>query len=86
MGVSFLHSLFRALGHLSGGLVRFIPCQPSAHYTRLMHVGWRQCGHGLSSRLVRVVTFIFSLLLWISLVILMEQLQSFLEALHRGLW
>ena len=23
---------------------------PSAHYTRLMHVGWGQCGHGLSSR------------------------------------
>ena len=46
----FLHGLFRALGHLPGGLVRFIPCQPSAHYTRLLHVGWEQCGHGLSSR------------------------------------
>ena len=49
-GCQFLHSLFRALGHLPGGLARFIPCQPSAHYTRLMHVGWGQCGHGLSSR------------------------------------
>ncbi len=49
-GCQFLHSLFRALGHLPGGLVRFIPCQPSAHYTRLLHVGWEQCGHGLSSR------------------------------------
>ena len=49
-GRQFLHSLFRALGHLLGGLFRFIPCQPSAHYTRLLHVGWGQCGHGLSSR------------------------------------
>ena len=49
-GCQFLHSLFRALGHLPGGLVRFIPCHPSAHYTGLLHVGWGQCGHGLSSR------------------------------------
>ena len=49
-GCQFLDSLFRALGHLLGGFVRFIPCQPSAHYTRLMHVGWGQCGHSLSSR------------------------------------
>ena len=49
-GCQFLHSLFRALGHLPGGLVRFIPCYPIAHNTRLMHVGWGQCGHGLSSR------------------------------------
>ena len=31
-GSQFLHSLFRALRHLPGGLARFIPCQPSAHY------------------------------------------------------
>ena len=31
-GCQFLQSLFRALGHLPGGLARFIPCQPSAHY------------------------------------------------------
>ena len=49
-GCQFLHSLFRALSHLPGGLVRFIPCHPSAHYARLLHVGWGQCGHGLSSR------------------------------------
>ena len=49
-GCQFLHSLFRALGHLPGGLARFIPCHPSARYTRLMQVGWGQCGHGLSSR------------------------------------
>ena len=45
-GVSF----FTVLGHLPGGLVRFVPCHPIAHYTRLLHVGWGQCGHGLSSR------------------------------------
>ena len=39
-GCQFLHSLFRALGHLPGGLARFIPCQPGAHYARLSHLGW----------------------------------------------
>ena len=39
-GCQFLHSLFRASGHLPGGLVRFIPCQPSAHYARLMVWTW----------------------------------------------
>ena len=27
-----------------------VPCQASAHFTRLFHLGWGQCGHGLSSR------------------------------------
>ena len=49
-GCQFLHSLFRALGHLPGCLARFIPCQPSAHYARLSHLGWGRYGHGLSSR------------------------------------
>ena len=49
-GCQFLHSLFRALDHLPSGLVRFILCYPRAHYTRLMHLGWGQCGHGLFSR------------------------------------
>ena len=49
-GCQFLHRLFRALGHLPGGLARFIPCQPSAHYARLSHLGWERYGHGLSSR------------------------------------
>ena len=38
-GCLFLDALFRSLGHLPGGLARFIPCQPSAQYTRLLHVG-----------------------------------------------
>ena len=49
-GCQFLHSLFRAFGHLAGGLARFIPCLPGAHYARLSHVGWERYGHGLSSR------------------------------------
>ena len=49
-GCEFLHGLFRSLGHLPGGLARFIPCRPYAHYTGLLHVGRGQCGHGLSSR------------------------------------
>ena len=49
-GCQFLHSLFRALGHLPGGLARFIPCQPGAHNARLSHSGWGRYGHGLSSR------------------------------------
>ena len=38
LGIHFRRhgSLFRALGHLPGGLIRFIPCHPSAHYTRLL--------------------------------------------------
>ena len=48
-GCQFIHRLFRSLGHLPGGLVRFVPGQPSAHFTRLLHLGWGQCGHGLSS-------------------------------------
>ena len=70
-GCQFLHSLFRALGHLPGGLSRFIPCQPSAHYARLSHLGWGRCGHGLSSRPREscVVIISFSLPFLISLVI-----------------
>ena len=49
-GCQFLHSFFRALGHLPSGLAWFIPCQPSAHHARLSHLGWERYGHGLSSR------------------------------------
>ena len=50
MGVSFFMAFSGLWVIYPGGLARFIPCQPSAHYTRLLHVGWEQCGHGLSSR------------------------------------
>ena len=49
-GCQFVCSLFRSLNRLPGGFAKFIPCQPSAHYARSVHVGWTQCGHGLSSR------------------------------------
>ena len=49
-GCQFIHSLIRALGHLPGGLSRFIPCLPGAHHARLLHLGWGRYGHGLTSR------------------------------------
>ena len=49
-GCQFLSSLLRALGKLPGGLSRFLPCRLGAHLSRLRHVGWNQCSHGLDSR------------------------------------
>ena len=31
-----------------GGHSLFIPCQPLPHFTRLTHLGWGQCGDGIS--------------------------------------
>ena len=49
-GCQFISSLVRALGNLPGGLVRFLPCQVGSHLSRLRHLGWNQCSHGLTSR------------------------------------
>ena len=49
-GCQFLSSLLRALGKLPGGLGRFLPCRLGTHLSRLRHVGWNQCSHGLDSR------------------------------------
>ena len=49
-GCQFICSLFRALGKLSGGVGRFIPCAVGGHMSRLRHLGWLQCSHGLTSR------------------------------------
>ena len=49
-GCQFLSSLVRALGKLPGGLGRFLPCQVGTHLSRLRHLGWNQCSHGLTSR------------------------------------
>ena len=32
------------------GLRRFVPCDIGANHCRLRHIGWEQCGHGLTSR------------------------------------
>ena len=49
-GCQFVSSLIRALAKLSGGLGRFLPCRLGSHMSRLRHLGWNQCSHGLSSR------------------------------------
>ena len=41
----FLSSLVRALAKLPG-----LPCRLGSHLSRLRHVGWNQCSHGLNSR------------------------------------
>ena len=49
-GCQFLSSLVRALAKLPGGLGRFLPCRLGCHMSRLRHLGWNQCSHGLTSR------------------------------------
>ena len=46
----FLGSVIRFFGSLPGGLARFLPCGIGAHHCRLRHLGWENCGHGLTSR------------------------------------
>ena len=50
MDVNFSTAFFGLWEISQGGLARFIPCHPSAHYARLSHLGWGRYGHGLSSR------------------------------------
>ena len=49
-GCQFISSLVRDLAKLPGGLGRFLPCKLGSHMSRLRHLGWNQCSHGLSSR------------------------------------
>ena len=49
-GCQFLSSLVRALAKLPGGLGWFLPCRVGFHMSRLRHLGWNQCSHGLTSR------------------------------------
>ena len=55
-GCQFISSLVRALGKLPGGLGRFLPCQVGTHLSRLRHLGWNQCSHGLTSRPLRILS------------------------------
>ena len=49
-GCQFVSNLVRALAKLPRGLGRFLPCRLGSHVSRLRHLGWNQCSHGLSSR------------------------------------
>ena len=48
-GCQCLSRLVRALAKLPGGLGRFLPCRVGSHLSRLRHLGWNQCSHGLTS-------------------------------------
>ena len=44
-GCQKISSLIRALATL-----RFVPCEVGSHMSRIRHLGWNQCSHGLTSR------------------------------------
>ena len=46
----FFGAIFRALRMLPGGLRRFLPGDIGANHSRLRHIGWDKCSHGLTSR------------------------------------
>ena len=46
----FIGALMRSLCLLPGGLARFVPCFIGANHCGLRHIGWEECGHGLTSR------------------------------------
>ena len=46
----FLGSMFRALSDLPGSTGRFHLCNTGAKHCTSRHLGWEQCGHGLTSR------------------------------------
>ena len=46
----FFRAIFRALSLLPGGLGRFLPGGIGANHSRLRHIGWDNCSHGLTSR------------------------------------
>ena len=50
VGCQFVGSMFRSLSKLPGGLSRFIPGSQGPQLSRLRHLGWLQCSHGLSCR------------------------------------
>ena len=50
MAVNFFIDFLGLWVTYPGVLLGFLPCQPSAHFARLSHLGWRRYGHGLSSR------------------------------------
>ena len=49
-GCRFIASLVRASGKLPGSIRRFLPCRIGCNMSRLRHLVWEQCSHGLTSR------------------------------------
>ena len=49
-GCQYISCLVRALAKLPGGMGRFLPCGVGPHMSRLRHLVWNQCSHGLTSR------------------------------------
>ena len=48
-GCRFISSLIQALGLLPGVFRCFLPCSVDRYFSRLRHLGWEQCSHGLTS-------------------------------------
>ena len=46
----YIGAIMRSLCLLPCGLRRFVPCSIGANHCRLRHIGWENCGHGLTSR------------------------------------
>ncbi len=46
----FIRILVRAQANLLGGIGRFLPSVVGSHVSRLWHLGWNQCSHGLTYR------------------------------------
>ena len=46
----FFGHMLRALVRLPGGLGRFLPVRIGANHSRLGHIGWEKCCHGLTCR------------------------------------
>ena len=49
-GCQYISSLIIAMVKLPRSLGRFLPCDLNSHMSRLRHLGWSRCSHGLSSR------------------------------------
>ena len=49
-GCQYTSSLVGALAKLLGGMGGFLSCGVGSHMSRLRHLGWIRCSHGLASR------------------------------------
>ena len=74
----FVSALVRAFSKLPGGMGRFLPCGIGPHMSRLRHLGWNRCSHGLSSRPLESCHHQCLVLYVVFWAILRVQKQSFL--------